>query len=63
MTFEKKMHKVVPEDLYRVAQIVDILRAKYGPTRAAFMLEQVANSLRTGKYPGGRKPGEHFVGF
>ncbi len=62
MTDPVKLHKVVPEDLYRIAQIVDILRARYGPTRAAYMLEQTAKAIRTGKFPNGGKSRELFTG-
>lgn len=58
---DPKLHKVVSEDLVHVARIVDILRTKYGPQRAAFMLEQVAKALRTGQYPNDGKAREIFT--
>jgi hypothetical protein len=48
---ETKLHGVVPEDLYKIAQVIDTLRQRYGPKKAAYILRTVAKALETGKYP------------
>lgn len=61
MTTPPKLHKVIPEHLFAIAQMIDALRVLYGPAHAAHILETCAKALRTGRFPNAGKEREIFL--